>query len=271
MYAGAVRMMGAVLLFSNPTIEKLRDMKLKIMADMFLESNPEILNLTFEDRLGLMVEKQWLAKKNAKTQNLLRSANLGINACLENIDYNPDRRINKKIVATLSTCNYIEQKLNLILSGRTGSGKSFLACAFGNNACRQGYSVKYFRVPELLIELQDAIVEHRYLKIMSQLQHIKLLILDDIGLKAYTLDESRMLLEVAESRYNKASTIMVGQIPHKEWYELFPDAITADAFMDRMIHNAIVFNIDAQKSMRQVLATKKIDGIIGLGNVNSGQ
>jgi DNA replication protein DnaC len=223
-------------LFSNPTIEKLREMKLKVMADMLAETTPEVLKLSFEDRLGLMVESQWLAKKNVKTQTLIRAASFGVSACLEDIDYRPDRKIDKKTVAALSSCNYIEQKLNIIISGCAGSGKSYLACAFGNNACRKGYTVKYCRVPELLIEIQDAIADHRYLKFISQLQRVKLLILDDIGLKTYTLEEGRILHEIAESRYNKASTIMVGQIPHKEWHDLFPDPITADAFMDRMIH-----------------------------------
>jgi DNA replication protein DnaC len=256
---------GVVSLFNNPTIEKLKEMKLKVMAEMFTETNPEMLSLSFEDRLGLMVERQWLAKKNAKTQNLLRVANFGINACLEDVDYSSERSIDKKTIVTLSTCNFIEQKLNIIISGKTGSGKSFLACAFGNNACRRGYSVKYYRVPELLIEIQDAKIEHRYLKFISQLQRIKLLVLDDIGLKSYALDEGRELLEIAESRYNKASTIMAGQIPHSEWYDLFPDTITADAFMDRMIHNSYILALDSKKSMREIMAVKTVNGISKMG------
>lgn len=258
-------------MFNNPTIEKLRAMKLYVMADMMAEPNAEIIKLSFEDRLGLMVENQWQSKENAKTQNLIRTANFKIDASLEDIDYSQERRIDKKTIATLSTCNYIEQKLNLILTGRSGSGKSYLACAFGNKACHKGYPVKYYRVPELLIEIQDAIIGHRYLKFISQLQRVKLLILDDIGLKAYTLDESRALLETAESRYNKASTIMVGQTPHSEWYDLFPDAITADAFMDRMIHSAIVMPLDSQKSMRQVMAAKKIGSLSGLEGGHDGE
>ena len=252
-------------MFSNPTIEKLKEMKLKVMADMLLENRPEILNLSFEDRLGLMVENQWLEKKNASTRNLLRAANFAVNASLEDIDYGNGRKIDKKIIASLSTCNYIEQKLNLIITGRTGSGKSFLACAFGDCACRKGYPVKYYRVNEFLIEAQDAIASHRYSKFMNQLQRSKLLILDDIGMKSYTLDEGRALYEIAENRYNKASTIMAGQTPHKEWYDLFPDPIAAEAFMDRMIHNSIVLPLDSQKSMRQVMAEKKASSAAGPG------
>lgn len=258
-------------MFSNPTTEKLRDMKLKVMAEMLSETTPEILDLSFEDRFGLMVENQWLAKKNARTQKLIRTASFGINACLENIDYSPDRKIDKRTIAVLSSCNYIEQRLNLIISGRTGAGKSYLACAFGNKACRRGYSVKYYRIPELLIEVQDAIIGHRYLKFISQLQRIKLLILDDIGLKSYTLDEGRALLEIAESRYNKASTILASQTTHDEWYDLFPDTITADAFMDRMIHSAFVLRLDSQKSMREVMAAKKISRLVEEGRDYCGE
>ena len=120
-------------------------------------------------------------------------------------------------------------------------------------------------MPELLIEIQDAVISHKYSKFIDQLHRVKLLILDDIGLKSYTLDEGRMLYEIAEDRYNKVSTVMVGQIPHKEWYDLFPDAIAADAFMDRMIHNSIILPLDSQKSMRQVVAEKKIGNAAGPG------
>ena len=158
----------------------------------------------------------------------------------------------------------------MIITGRSGSGKTYLACAFGNKACHKGYSVKYYRIPELLIEIQDAITGHGYPKFIKQLERVNLLILDDIGLKAYTLEESRALVEAAESRCNKASTIIVGQTPHGEWYDLFPDPITADAFMDRMIHSAIIMPLDSQKSMRQVMAAKKMGSLTGLEGGHSG-
>lgn len=143
-----------------------------------------------------------------------------------------------------------ETGLELLL----GSGKTYLACAFGNGACRQGYSVKYFRIPELLLEIQDAKQENRYTKFMNQFKNIKLLILDDIGLKSYTLEESRDILEIVEIRYNKTSTVLSGQIIHTKWYELFPDPTIADAIMDRIIHNAYILALDSKKSMREVMA-----------------
>ena len=136
------------------------------------------------------------------------------------------------------------------------NGKTYIACAIGNVTCRNGYSVKYFRVPELLLEIQEAKNENRYLKFMTSLQNIKLLILDDLGLKSYTLEESRDILEIAENRYNKASTILVGQIAHTKWYDLFPDPTIADAIMGRVIHNSYILALDSKKSMREVMAEK---------------
>jgi len=243
---------------NNPTVEKLRSLKLKVMAQMLSEPDAALRDLSFEERLGIMVEKEWLAKKNARIQRLLRQASLGLNACIEDIDYTADRTIDKKTVQTLSTCAFIEQKLNIVISGKTGSGKSYLACALGNCACRQGYTVKYFRIPELLLEIQDAKQENRYTKYMTNLQNIKLLILDDIGLKSYDLEESRDILEIAESRYNKGSTVLSGQVSHTQWYELFPDPTIADAIMDRVIHNAYILTLDSKKSMREVMAERII-------------
>jgi len=247
-------------MLNNPTAQKLRDMKLKIMADMLCETDAALRELTFEERLGIMVENEWIHRKNSRIKRLLTAASLSLNACVEDIDYT-NRTIDKKLIQTLASCAFIEQKLNIIISGKTGCGKSYLACALGNNACRREYSVKYYRVPELLLELQDVKNQSTYPKFMKSLQNIKLLILDDIGLKDYSQEESRDMLELAESRYNRASTILVGQIPHEKWYDLFPDPTIADAFLDRIIHNSYVLALDSKKSMREVMAEKAIKSI----------
>jgi len=244
--------------FNNPTAEKLREMKLKVMAQMLSEPDSGLLELSFEERFGLMVEKEWMARKNSRIKRLLNSAALGINAFVEDIDYSVDRSIDKKLIQKLSTCSFIEQKLNIVISGKTGSGKTYIICAIGNSACRYDYSTKYFRIPELLLEIQESKNENRYSRFMKQLQTIKLLLLDDIGLKAYTLEESRDILEIVESRYNKVSTVLSGQIAHTQWYDLFPDPTIADAIMDRVIHNAYILALDSKKSMREVMAEKII-------------
>ena len=246
-------------MLNNPTVEKLKDLKLKVMAQMLSDPDNSLRELSFEERFGIMVENEWLAKKNSRIKRLLNNASLGLNACIEDIDYSVDRTIDKKTIQKLSACSFIEQKLNIVISGKTGCGKTYIACAFGNAACRHGYTVEYFRIPELLLEIQDAKNENRYAKFMTGLQNIKLLILDDIGLKSYTLEESRDILEIAESRYNKVSTILAGQIAHTKWYDLFPDPTIADAIMDRIIHNSYILALDSKKSMREVMAEKLIE------------
>lgn len=249
------------LMLNNPTVEKLKDLKLKVMAQMMSDPDQSLRELSFEERFGIMVENEWMAKKNSRIKRLLNSANLDQNACLEDIDYLAERTIDKRTIQTLSICSFIEQKLNVVISGKTGSGKTFLACALGNNACRHDYTVKYFRIPELLLEIQDAKSEACYSKFMTKLKNIKLLILDDIGLKSYTLEESRDILEITESRYNKTSTVLSGQISHTKWYELFPDPTIADAIMDRVIHNAYILTLDSKKSMREVMTEKTAKGL----------
>jgi len=231
------------------------------MAEMLVMPDISLSEMSFEERLGIMVEAEWLSKKNLRIKRLLSSASLGLNACIEDIDYTSDRTIDKKTIQTLSICLFIEQNLNVILTGKTGSGKTYLACALGNSACRHGFSVKYFRIPELLLEIQDAKNENRYARFLGNLQNIKLLILDDIGLKSYTLEESRDILEIAEVRYNRASTILSGQIAYTKWYELFPDPTIADAIMDRVIHNSYIIALDSKESMRKIAAEKIIKNI----------
>jgi len=241
-------------MLSSPTIEKLKDMKLKVMADMLSDPDSSLAELSFEDRFALLVEAQWLARRNARIKRLIRDACFAIDACIEDIRYHPDRKIDKKTVNTLACCTYIEKKLNVVTSGKTGSGKTYINCALGNSACRNLYRVKYYRIPELLLEIEDARSRGVYLKFMNSLQNVKLLILDDIGLKSYTAQESRDVLEIAESRYNRASTILSAQMEHSKWYDLFADPTIADAIMDRVIHNAYILPLDSKKSMRQVMA-----------------
>ena len=242
-------------MLSSQTIEKLKDLKLKVMAEMFSSCQEGLTDLSFEDRFSLMVERQWLARKNAKIKRLLAAARLGIaGACIEDIYYTDERILDKKLIAALSTCTYIEKKLNVVVTGKTGTGKSFIASALGNAAARAGYRVVYYRTPELLLLMQEAKETGRYLKFMEAFKNIKLLILDDVGLKTYSIEESRDILEIAEARYNKASTILSAQFPHDKWYDLFADPTLADAVMDRIIHNAYIMALDSKRSMREITA-----------------
>jgi DNA replication protein DnaC len=228
------------------------------MAEAFEHPEPGADELSFDERFGLMVEKEWYAKKNARVSRLMRRSGFSVNASVENIEYMKGRNIAKKDVSMLASSVYIEQNLNIIISGKTGTGKSYLACALGSAACRHGYSCKYVRLPDLLLELSIARFENRYARLMESLRKVNLLIIDDVGLKPLERDESRDLLEIAESRYNRASMILSSQVPHGKWYELIPDPTIADAFMDRVVHNAFVIPLDSDISMREIMAQKKM-------------
>jgi DNA replication protein DnaC len=241
-------------MLKNPTADKLREMSLKTMADAFLNPEPGSDDLSFDERFAIIVEKEWYAKRNSRIARLHAQAGFSINACLEDIKYGDGRNISKKDVAMLGTCIFIERKLNVIISGKTGTGKSFLACAIGDAACRHKYSCKYFRLPVLFAEIDMARMENKYLRFMDSLRKVHLLILDDIGLKPYSHEEARDLLEIAELRYNRSSTVLASQIPHEKWYELISDPTIADAFMDRVVHNANILALDSDVSMRKVMA-----------------
>ena len=248
-------------MLKNPTADHLLDLHLVTMADAYLHPEPGSEALSFDDRFALLVEQEWYAKKNARIHRLVTRAAFSVNATIEDIDYRKDRNISRKDVSLLATCDFIGQHLNVILSGKTGSGKSYLACAVGATACRKGIVTRYYRLPELFAELALARLENRYVRFMQSLKKIQLLILDDIGLKPYSHDESRDLLEIAELRYNRTSTIFSSQVPHDAWYNLIPDPTIADAFMDRVVHNAYVVQLDSEKSMREIAGKKLLRSI----------
>jgi DNA replication protein DnaC len=233
-------------------------MRLRTMAESFMNPERGSEELAFDDRFSLLVEKEWYAKKNARVSRLLSRAGFGMPASLEDIEYSNDRNISRRDVAMLGTCLFIERKMNVILSGKTGSGKSYLACALGDAACRNNYSCRYYRLHDLFAEIDMSRLEHRYIRFMEALRRIHLLVIDDIGLKPYTLEEARDLLEIAELRYNKASTILASQVPHGKWYDLIGDPTIADAFMDRLIHNAYIIPLESKVSMRELMAQKTL-------------
>jgi len=245
----------------NPTADKLRDMHLNTMADAFLNPEPGSEAFSFEDRFALLVDKEWYAKKNYRVTRLISRAGFGMSASLEDIDYSKGRNISRKDVAALGSCLFIQQKLNVIISGKTGSGKSYLACAIGDAACRHNYSCKYYRIPDLFAEIAMARFENRYVRFMDALRKIHLLILDDVALRLYSHEEARDLLEIAELRYNRMSTIFSSQAPHEKWYDLIPDPTIADAFMDRIVHNAYIVPLDSKVSMREIMAQKRMKAV----------
>jgi DNA replication protein DnaC len=233
-YQGEFRML------NQQTLQRLRALKLTGMADAFAQQleQPPTQQLSFEERLALLVDRERTHRDNRRLQRLLRSAHLKQQACVEEIDYQAPRGLVRAEVASLISCDWVRSRHNLHITGPTGTGKSWLACAFGHAACRQGLSVRYQRTGRLLDELRIARGDGSYSKLLRQLARLDLLILDDFGLKPLAQNERHDLLEVIEDRHGSHSTIITSQLPIGSWHDYLNDPTVADALLDRLLANA---------------------------------
>jgi DNA replication protein DnaC len=232
-------------------------MRLYAMADACRHQleQPDITALSFEERFGLIVEHEWTDRQNRHLRRLLRDARLRLPACMEEMDYNPVRGLDRSFLLSLATCEWLQSHLNIIITGLTGCGKTWTACALGNAACRQGYSVRYYRVSQLLSDLALARADGTHAKLFSSICKVKLLILDDWGLVPCTQAESREILDLVEERYNVSSCIIVSQVPVDHWHEVLVDPTMADAILDRLVHNSyrIALKGDSMRRLRSPL------------------
>jgi DNA replication protein DnaC len=222
-------------------IEKLITMKLSGMAEGIREqvASHVYRDLSFEERLGILVDKEKLHRENRQVKILLAHAHLRHpSACIEDIDFKARRGITKDVLLKLSQNEWIGRHQNVIIVGPTGAGKTYLACALGNSAVRQGISTLYVRLPRLIQELKITRGDGRYIKFLSRLQRIKLLIVDDWGINPFTDEARRDFLEIMEDRHGVRSTIIASQFPVDTWHDIIGDATLADAICDRVVHNA---------------------------------
>lgn len=235
-----------------PTLEKLCQLRLHGMARSFEEqlASPEYDELTFEERFGIMVDRELTEQENRRLQSRLKTAKLRHQACVEDIDYRHPRGLDKSLMTSLYTCQWIKDHLNILITGPTGVGKSFIACALGHRACLLGYKVLYLRSPRLFQDLTLARGDGRYNKLMNSISKTHLIVIDDWGLASLTDHEQRDLLEILEDRYNIHSTIIAGQVPVDHWHELMENPTVSDAILDRLIHNAYKINLKGD-SMRK--------------------
>jgi len=233
----------------NQTAEKLRAMKLPAMAAEYLRQSesPDMPALGFDERIGMITDSEWLSRENKRIQRLTKAANLRFpGASLADIDYRPSRRLDRATIARLSDFSWVMEAKNLIITGATGCGKTWLACAFGQEACRKGLTVAFYRVNRLLTELSQNIAISDQNKLLKTLRRADILILDDWGLSSLNTTEARFLLEVFEDRYDNSSAILSAQVPVAKWHDLFEDSTIADAVLDRVVHNSHRINLYGQ-------------------------
>jgi DNA replication protein DnaC len=222
------------------TKDKLQRLKLKGMLTAFEEqANMTSINeLSFEERFGFLVDREMLERENRSLQHRLKEAKLKDNAMIEDVDFKSTRGIDKSQIMSFSSCDWINRKQNIIITGPTGSGKTYLVCAIANKACREGFKSQYWRISRLFEELLIGKSDGRYMKLLEKISKAEVLILDDFGISALNEVQRRDLLEVIEDRYNISSTIITSQIPIDSWYELIGEPTISDAIMDRIIHNS---------------------------------
>ena len=239
---------------NNATINKLRDMRLSAMAEAFRQQIQEsaMNTLSFSERFGMLVDHEWDTRKNNHIKRLIHKADFPISgACMADIEYLSDRKLNKEQLLELSTCSFIMNKHNVIILGATGAGKTYLGCALGMAACRNLFSVKYIRLPDLLDELSVAKGEGIFQKAIQGYKKVDLLILDEWLLIPLTVPESRDLLEIVESRSTHCSTIFLSQLDTSGWRVKITYEPLSEAILDRIVHNSHNIIIGGEESMRK--------------------
>jgi len=247
---------------NEETIGKLIEMRLTAMASAFRKQLhvPAMVNLSFEERLGLLTDTEWSSRKNNRLKKLIQTAKFDQpQAHIADINYTVQRKLDQALIFSLAACTYIEEKHNLIIMGATGSGKSYLGCAFGMEACKRFYSVRFIHLPDLLTDLAIAMGEGTIKKLLNQYQKVNLLILDEWMLVSLRESEARDLLEIIHSRHKKASTIFCSQFAPAGWHAKIGEATLADAILDRIVYDSYtieIHNDENEPSMREVYGIK---------------
>jgi DNA replication protein DnaC len=244
-------------MLNQPTLEKLQKMKLHGMADAFraqLETT-DTSQLSFEERFAMLVDQQWLWKENRALARRLRAAKLKERGVLEDIDYQHSRGLDRKLIRTLSSSEWVQQHQNLLLIGPTGIGKTWLGCALAQKACRDGFAILHKRSYELFRDLAVAHVDGSFGRLLTKLARIDVLVLDDFVMAPLKDSERRDFLELCDDRYQRRSMILTSQLPLALWHEQIGDPTLADSILDRLVHNAYRIELNGE-SMRKKRSRK---------------
>lgn len=227
-------------MLKNQTMDKLVALRLEGMAQALEEQRrqPDITQLEFEERLALLVERQWLWRENRALSARLHYAQLKISASLEDIDYRHPRGLKRAQIDQLRGSDWVGKHHNCLITGPTGAGKTYLACALAHQACRDGHRVCYYYAPKLFRELHTAQLDGSLLKLLKKLARASLIVIDDFGVASVTGKQYRDLLEILDDRHGLGATLITSQFPVSQWHEIINDATVADAILDRLVHNA---------------------------------
>jgi DNA replication protein DnaC len=257
--SGARIILRGTTMFDSATLNQLRDLRLDSMAESFRgqQDASGIASLSFEERFGLLVEAECLNRRNRRNDRLVKQADFRLAAFIEDIDYRNKKGISKPELLKLSLGTYIKKAHNVFFCGPTGVGKTYLCCALGRAACSQGFQALYLRLPDFFRRIFATHV-HGQAHFGDRCAKVPLLILDDWGLKKFSLEETAELSDLFERRYGRASTIISSQIPCSSWHELFPDPTQADSILDRIVHNAYPYNITGE-SMRKTIGKRSLE------------
>lgn len=248
-------------MLTQPLFEQLRELRCHGMIEALQEQmqQSDIYQLSFDERFSLLIERECITRENRKLTSRLRQARLKANACIEDIDYSVSRGISRAVIKQLADCSWVGRKQNLLITGPTGTGKTWLACALANSACRKNFTARYLRLPRLFQALELARGDGSYPKLLASLEKIQLLILDDWGLAPMNDEQRRDLLEIMDDRHNQSSTIVTSQLPVKLWHEAIGDLTLGDAILDRLIHNA--HRIDMKGESMRKKSTAKLENL----------